>query len=121
MWCQCLVSLVLQVSPALRDLLALLAPQVRALKVSLDLRDLQDLPDLLVAPLLENLGPLVDLVNLAALDKMVRRVTLEPQAPRDLGEHQVLLEAQAPLAFLLLESLDPQVFLEQWDLEENLV
>lgn len=89
--------------------------------MSLDLRDLLDLPELLAAPLLANLEPQVDLVNLAAMVHLVRRETLEPPALRDLGEFLDLLEAPDPLASLLLASLDLQVFLDQWDLEESLV
>lgn len=115
------MSLVLQVSPALRDHLALLAPQVRVPKVCLDPKDLLDLLDLLAAPLLENLDPQVDLANLAAMEHLVRRETPEPLVLRDLGVHLDLLEALDLLDSLLLESLDLQVFLEQWDLEESLV
>lgn len=114
------MSLVLQVNPALRDLLALLAPQVRTVKACLDPKDLLDLPVLLVAPSLASLDPQVDLANLAALERLVRREILEPLALRDLGESLELMEALDLLVSLLLASLDLQVFPEQWDLEENL-
>lgn len=120
-WCQWQVSLVLQVSPALRDLLALLAHQVRVPKVLLDPKDPLDLLELLVAPLLANLDPQVDLENLAAMAHLVRKETPEPLVLRDQGEPLDLLEALDPLASLLPASLDLQVFLEQWDLEESLV
>lgn len=115
------MSLVLQVSPALRDLLALLAPQVRVPKVCLDPKDLLELLELLAAPSLANLDPQVDLANLEPMEYLVRREMTESLALRDLGEHLDLLEALDPLDSLLLASLDLQVFLEQWDLEESLV
>lgn len=114
------MSLVLQVSLALRDLLALPAPQVRMVKACLDPKDLLDLPVRLAAPSLVSLDPQVDLANLAAMDSLVRREILEPLALRDLGEPLELVEAPDLLVSLLLASLDLQVFLEQWDLEENL-
>ncbi len=115
------MSLEPQVSPALRDLLALLDPQVRMPKACLDLKDLLDHLDLPVAPSLANLEPQVPLVNLAMMEHLVRKETLEPLALRDQGEPLDLLEAPDPLASLLLASLDLQVSLEQWDQEESLV
>lgn len=115
------MSLALPVSPALRDLLALLAPQVRAAKVSLDPKDLLELLELLVALLLANLDPLVDLANLVVMEHLERRETPAPLAPRDQGESLDLLEAPAPLASPLLANPDLLVFLVQWDLEESLV
>lgn len=115
------MSLVHQVSPALRDLLALLANQVRVLKVCLDPKDPLDLLDLLVAPSLANLDPQVDLANLEAMEHLVRKETPEPLVLRVQGEPPELLEALDPLASLLPASLDLQVFQEQWDLEESLV
>lgn len=64
------MSLVPQVSPALRDLLALLVPQVTVVKVRLDLKDLLDLLVLLAAPSLANLDPQVDLANLATTEHL---------------------------------------------------
>ena len=119
--CQWLVSLVLQVSLDLRDLLALLAPQVRALKVLKDPRDLLALPELLAVPSLANLDPQVDLANLAAMEHLVRRETPEPLALRDQEEPPDPLEALDPLASPLLANLDLQVFPAQWDPEESLV
>lgn len=115
------MSLVLQVSPALRDLLALLVSEVRMPQVSPAPKDLLDLLELLDAPLLASLVPQVDLANLAVMAHLVRRETPEPLALRDQGEPLELMEALDPLASLLLASLDLQVFLEQWDLEESLV
>lgn len=115
------MSLVLQVSPALRDPLALLVSQVRMPQVSPAPKDLLDLLELLDAPLLANLDPQVDLANLAVMAHLVRGETLEPLELRDQGEPLELVEALDPLASLLLASLDLQVFLEQWDLEESLV
>lgn len=114
------MNLVLKVSPALRDLLALPAPQVRTVKACLDPKDLLDLPVLLAAPSLASLAPQVDLANLAAMESLVRGEILEPLALRDQGEPLDLLEAPDLLVFLLLASLDLQVFLVQWDLEESL-
>lgn len=71
--------------------------------------------------MLANLDPQVDLANLAAMENLVPRETPEPLALRDQGESLDPLEALDPLASLLLASLDLQVFLEQWDLEESLV
>lgn len=121
MWCQWQVSLDLQVSPALRALRDLLAPQVRVLRVCLDPKDPLEPLELLVAQLLANLEAQVDLASLATLEHVVTRETPEPLALRDQGEPQELLEALDPLASLLLASLDLLVFLEQWDLEESLV
>lgn len=108
-------------SPALRDLLAPPAPQARALKVSLDPRDLLDHPDLLAAPSLANLDPQVDLANLAAMERQVRREREEPLALRGQGESLDLLEAPDLLASLQLANPDPLVALELWDIEESLV
>lgn len=108
-------------SPALRDLLVLLAPQVIVLKVCLDPQDPLELLELLVVPSLANLDPLVDLANQEATDNLVRKETPEHLVLRDQGVPLDLLEALDPLASLLPASLDLQVFLEQWDLEENLV
>lgn len=118
---QWLVSLEPQVSPALRDPLALLALLVRVLKASLDPKDPLDLLELLVAQSLANLDLLVDLENLVAMEHLVRGETLEPLALRDLGEPPDLLEAldlqvSPPLASPVL-----QVCLEQWDQEASLV
>lgn len=115
------MSLVLQVSPALRDLLVLLDPQVRVLWVSLDLRDLLDPKELLAAPSLANLDPQVDLANLAPLEHLVRGETLALLVLRDLEELLDLLEAPDLLASQLLASLDLLVSLDQWDQEESLV
>ena len=115
------MSLVLQVSPALRDLLAPPAPQVRVPKVCLDPKDPLDLLVLLVAPLLASLDPQVDLANPAVMVHLVRGETLEPLAFRDPVEPLDLLEPLAPPASPPLASLDLLVFLEQWDLEESLV
>lgn len=115
------MSLVLQVSPVLRDLLALLAPQVRGPKVCLDPKDLLEHLELPVAPSLANMDPQVDLANLAAMEHQVRRETPEHLALRDQGVPLDLLETLDPLASLLLASLELQVFLEVWDLEESLV
>lgn len=120
-WFQWQVSLVLQVNLVPRDLLALLALQVKMAKVSVDPKDLLDLLDLLAAPSLANLDLQVDLANLAALENLVREETLEPLAPRDLGESLDLLEALDQLVSLLLASLVLQVYLEQWVPEESLV
>lgn len=113
------MSLVPQVSPALRDLLALLDPQVRVLRVCLDLKDLLEPREPLAAPSLANLDPQVDLANLVPMEHLVRRETLVLQALRDLEDLLDLLEALDLLASQLLASLDLLVFLGQWDLEES--
>lgn len=108
-------------SPALRDLRDLLAPQVRVLSVCLEPKDLLEPLELLVAPLLANLVPQVDLENLAATDFLVKRETPEPLALKDQGESLDPPEALDLLASLLLASLDLQVFLDKWDPEDSLV
>lgn len=115
------MTLVLQVSLALRDLLALPAPLERMVKVHLDPKGLLDLLEPLAAPSLANLELLVDLANLAAMDFLVRREILEPLDQWDQEDPPDLLAALGLLVCLLLASQDPQVFLEQWDLEESLV
>lgn len=115
------MSLVLQVSPALRVPRALLAPQVRVLLASPDPKDLLEHLVLLAVPSLVNPDPQVDLANPAAMEHQVRRETPEPLVLRDQEEPLDLLEALDPLASLLLASLDLLVSPEQWDLVESLV
>ncbi|KAG7224089.1 hypothetical protein INR49_019824, partial [Caranx melampygus] len=114
------VNLDLQVSLAPRDLLALLAPQVRMPLACLDPKDPLDPLELLAAQFLASLDPLVDLANLEAMVHLVRRETLEPLALRDLGEPQELLEALDPLASLLLANPDLLVLrvIEGWEFPE---
>lgn len=109
----------LLVSLALRDLLAPLAPQVRALKACLDPKDLLDPKDPPDVPLLANLEPQVDLANPVPTDCLVRRETLEPLEPRDQGEPPEPPEAPDLLVSLLLANPDLQVSLEQWDQGES--
>lgn len=120
-WYQWQVSLVSQVSPALRDPPAHQVPLGRMAKVSPALKDLPDLPDSLVAQLLANLELQVDLANLVFLVSLVRREKLEPLASRALGDPLEPLEAQDPLVCPLLANLGLPVFLEQWDLEASQV
>lgn len=115
------MSLELQVSLALRDLLALLVSLVRMALVSPDPRDPLDLQEALAAPSLESLDLQVDLASLAAMESLVRRETLAPPAFRGPGEPLDLLEPLDPLASPPLASLDLQVFQEQWGPEESLV
>lgn len=121
MWFQLLVSLVPQVSPALRALQALLVPQVRMLLDFLGPRAPPDHQDLLATLLLASPEPQVDLANPASPELLVTRETLALLAPRDPGECLDLLEAPDLLASLQLASLDLLVCLEQWDPGVSLV
>lgn len=120
-WYQWQVSLVNQVSLALRDLPAHLARQGRMAKVTPALKDPPDLPDSLVAQSLANLELQVDLANLASPEHLVRREKLELLAFRVLGEPLDHLESQDLLVCLPLANLDLLVFLDQWDLGESQV
>lgn len=115
------MSLVPQVSQALRALLAPPESQGRVLKVCPAHRDLLGPPEPLDDPSLANLEPQVDLANPALMEPLVRKETPEPLAPRDPGEPQ---EPQDPLDLLdslPLANLDLLDSPELWDLEESLV
>lgn len=111
----------LQVSPALKDLLDLPDPKESMVKDCQDLRDHLDLKDLLAILHLVNQALQVDQANQVHQVFLELKETLVRLVLREQGAHLDLLASLGLLAYLLLANLDQLGCLEEWDQEESQV